>query len=277
VDLVRLERSLAGRRDEYASAQPFPHVVLDDFLEPDRLAQAAAEFGDVDSPDWIGYVHFNEKKFCNPNIDTWGPTLRSVAQALNSPEFVQMISELTGIDGLIADEGMEGGGLHQSLRGGYLNVHADYTVHPLHPTWRRRVNLLLYFNDEWPAAYGGALELWSTDMSRRVVTIEPVGNRAVIFDTESDSFHGHPDPMQCPPGESRKSLALYYFTVESDPMVRSTEYRARPGEGLRGILIYIDKQALRLYDRAKRRLGISDARMDKFLRRFRSKRRSGTD
>jgi hypothetical protein len=277
VDLVRLERSLAGRRDEYASAQPFPHVVLDDFLEPGRLAQAAAEFGDVDSPDWIGYVHFNEKKFCNPNIDTWGPTLRSVAQTLNSPEFVQMISELTGIDGLIADEGMEGGGLHQSLRGGYLNVHADYTVHPLHATWRRRVNLLLYFNDEWPAAYGGALELWSTDMSRRVVTIEPVGNRAVIFDTESDSFHGHPDPMQCPPGESRKSLALYYFTVESDPMVRSTEYRARPGEGLRGILIYIDKQALRLYDRAKRRLGISDARMDKFLRRFRSKRRSGTD
>jgi hypothetical protein len=277
VDLARLERSLAGRRDEYASARPFPHVVLDDFLEPDRLAQAAAEFGDVHSPDWIGYVHFNEKKFCNPNVDTWGPTLRSVAQTLNSPEFVQMISELTGIDGLIADEGMEGGGLHQSLRDGYLNVHADYTVHPLHPTWQRRVNLLLYFNEEWPAEYGGALELWSTDMSRRVVTIEPRGNRAVIFNTESDSFHGHPDPMQCPPGESRKSLALYYFTVESDPMVRSTEYRARPGEGLRGILIYIDKQALRMYDRAKRRLGISDARMDKFLRRFRSKGRSGTD
>ncbi len=177
VDLVRLKRSLAGRRDEYASAQPFPHIVLDDFLEPDRLAQAAREFGDVHSSDWIGYVHFNEKKFSNPNIDSWGPTLRSVAQTLNSPEFVQMLSELTGIDGLIADEGMEGGGLHQSLRDGFLNVHADYTVHPLHPTWRRRVNLLLYFNDEWPAAYGGALELWSTDMSRRVVTIEPRGNR----------------------------------------------------------------------------------------------------
>ena len=213
------------------SAQPFPHIVLDDFLEPDRLAQAAREFGDVHSSDWIGYVHFNEKKFSNPNIDSWGPTLRSVAQTLNSPEFVQMLSELTGIDGLIADEGMEGGGLHQSLRDGFLNVHADYTVHPLHPTWRRRVNLLLYFNDEWPAAYGGALELWSTDMSRRVVTIEPRGNRAVIFNTESDSFHGHPDPMQCPPGASRKSLALYYFTVESDPMVRSTEYRASAGRG----------------------------------------------
>jgi hypothetical protein len=272
VDLDRLERSLSARREEYGSAQPFPHIVLDDFLEPGCLAEAAREFGDVGSPDWIGYVHFNEKKFSNPNIDSWGPTLRSIAQTLNSPRFVRMLSELTGIDGLVADEGMEGGGLHQSLRGGYLNVHADYTVHPLHPTWRRRVNLLLYFNEEWPSSYGGALELWSTDMRRRASTIEPLGNRVVIFDTESDSFHGHPDPLQCPPGESRKSLALYYFTVESDPMVRSTEYRARPGEGPRGVLIYLDKQALRMYDRAKRRLGISDARTDRFLRRLGLKR-----
>jgi hypothetical protein len=276
VDLDRLERSLPGRRDEYASAQPFPHIILDGFLEPECLAKAAREFGDVDSPDWIGYIHYNEKKFSNPNIDSWGPTLRSVAQTLNSPRFVRMLCELTGIGDLIADEGMEGGGLHQSLRGGFLNVHADYTVHPLHPTWRRRVNLLLYFNEEWPSGYGGALELWSTDMRRRVSAIEPRGGRAVIFNTESDSFHGHPDPLQCPPEESRRSLALYYFTLESDPMIRSTEYRARPGEGLRGIPIYIDKQALRIYDRTKRRLGISDVRMDRFLRRFRSKRRNTT-
>jgi hypothetical protein len=113
-------------------------------------------------------------------------------------------------------------------------------------------------------------------MRRRVSAIEPRGGRAVIFNTESDSFHGHPDPLQCPPEESRRSLALYYFTLESDPMIRSTEYRARPGEGLRGIPIYIDKQALRIYDRTKRRLGISDVRMDRFLRRFRSKRRNTT-
>ena len=272
IDLDRLEASLTGRRDEYAGAQPFPHIVLDDFLEPDCLALAVREFDSVDSPDWIGYVHYNERKYCNPNIDSWGPTLRSVAETLNSDRFVRLLSELTGIEGLVADAGMEGGGLHQSLRGGYLNVHADYTVHPLHPTWRRRVNLLLYCNEEWPTDYGGALELWSTDMRRRVSVIEPRGNRVVVFNTESDSFHGHPEPLQCPPGESRKSLALYYFTVESDPMVRSTEYRARPGEGLRGIPIYLDKQALRLYDRTKRWLGISDMRVDKFIRRFRLKR-----
>jgi len=186
-----------------------------------------------------------------------------------------MLSELTGIEGLIADEGMEGGGLHQSLRGGYLNVHADFTVHPLHPTWRRRVNLLLYLNERWPPEYGGALELWSKDMRRCVSKIEPLGNRAVIFNTESDSFHGHPDPLQCPAGESRKSLALYYFTVESRPMVRSTEYRARPGEGWRAVPIYLDKQLLRMYDRTKRSLGLSDARLDRWLRHLRPNGKKG--
>lgn len=272
VDLDWWEKTLHGLREKYMSAQPFPHVVLDDFLAPESFAEAAAEFGSVESPDWIPYIHVNERKFSNPKTGTWGPTLRAVAQTLNGPRFVRMLSELTGIEDLIADEGMEGGGLHQSLRGGFLNVHADFTVHPLHPTWCRRVNLLLYFNEGWPATYGGALELWSTDMRHRISAIEPRGNRVVIFNTDADSFHGHPDPLQCPLGVSRKSLALYYFTVENDPVIRSTEYRARPGEGLRGILIYLDKQVLRIYDRTKRRLGLSDARMNRLRHPFRGRR-----
>jgi hypothetical protein len=109
-------------------------------------------------------------------------------------------------------------------------------------------------------------------MRHRISAIEPRGNRVVIFNTDADSFHGHPDPLQCPLGVSRKSLALYYFTVENDPVIRSTEYRARPGEGLRGILIYLDKQVLRIYDRTKRRLGLSDARMNRLRHPFRGRR-----
>lgn len=274
LDLDRWEQTLAGLRDQYVSATPFPHVVLDDFLEPESLARASGEFGRIDSAGWISYVHYNERKFSNPNVVTWGPALRSIAQTLNSPRFVAMLGDLTGIDGLIADDGMEGGGLHQSLRGGFLNVHADFTVHPLHPNWRRRVNLLLYFNEDWSPAYGGALELWSTDMRQRISAIEPRGNRVVIFNTDADSFHGHPDPLECPADESRKSLALYYFTAEARPVIRSTEYRARPGEGIKGIPIYFDKHALRIYDRTKRRLGISDMQIDRFLRRLRIRRRN---
>ncbi len=138
------------------------------------------------------------------------------------------------------------------------------------------MNLLLYLNDGCPAEYGGGLELWSTAMKRCVEKIAPLGNRVVIFNTDADAFHGHPEPLQCPPGVARQSMALYYFTAEEDPVVRSTEYRARPGEGPRSLLIYAAKQAWRAYDRVKRRLGISDQAVSRLLgrlQRFRRRRR----
>jgi hypothetical protein len=171
---------------------------------------------------------------------------------------VQFLGELTGIEGLFVDRSLDGGGLHRSTTGGFLNVHADFTVHPHHSDWRRRVNLLLYLNEDWQPEFGGELELWSKDVKECEVSISPLGNRCVIFTTDVDSFHGHPEPMRCPTGVSRQSLALYYFTHEERPFVRSTEYRARPNDGLRGVLIYADKQLLRAYDWAKRRLGLSD-------------------
>jgi hypothetical protein len=272
VDLTRLEQLLPELHSRYVAARPFPHIVLEDFLAPDAAAQAASEFPKIDDESWINYFHLNERKSANPNMETWQPTLQAIAEELNSPGFVSFLSRLTGIDDLFPDVSMEGGGLHQSLTGGYLNVHADFTVHPLHREWRRRVNLLLYLNTDWQEEYGGGLELWGKDMSRCEQRILPVGNRAVIFTTDADSFHGHPDPMRCPEGVARRSLALYYFTVDDHPFVRSTEYRARPGDGARSILIYLDKQAIRLYDRAKRRLRISDSRTNELLKKI---RRSG--
>jgi hypothetical protein len=258
LDLAGLNAALPTLRERYASADPFPHVVLDGFLLPDVAKQARAEFPPLDPEGWINYLHVNERKYANADPATWGPTLRSVAEQVCSPSFVRFLGELTGIEGLVPDESMHGGGLHQSLAGGYLNIHSDFTVHPQRRHWRRRVNLLLYFNEEWPADYGGDLEFWSADMKRRVTTIAPLGNRAVIFNTDADSFHGHPDPLRCPAGTARQSMAFYYFTVETDPPVRSTDYRARPDEGPRAVLIYLDKLVLRAYDRLRRQLRLSD-------------------
>lgn len=268
LDLGRLEKRLPDLHEQYVDAQPFPHIVVEDLLYPGSAELAMGEFPQLDDESWINYFHVNERKSANPKMDTWPPTLQAIASELNSPRFVSFLGRLTGIEGLFPDESMEGGGLHQSLAGGFLNVHADFTVHPLHQDWKRRVNLLLYLNEDWQEAYGGGLELWSTDMKRCEERVVPVGNRAVIFTTDPDSFHGHPDPMRCPEGVARRSLALYYFTKEDHPMVRSTEYRARPGDGAKSVLIYLDKQAVRFYDRAKRRLGISDQRANDFLRKF---------
>ncbi len=178
---------------------------------------------------------------------------------------MEFIGSLLGVDDLIPDHDLEGGGLHQSTKGGFLNIHADFTVHPHNRTWQRRANLLLYLNEDWHPEYGGDLELWSADMKECVEKVLPISNRVLIFTTDVTSFHGHPEPMTCPEGVARRSLALYYFSIEKDPMVRSTEYRPRPGDGARAILIFVDTQMLRAYDWAKRRLGISDQTASKIL------------
>jgi len=264
-DIDELEQSVARLHSEYDAAQPYPHIVIDNFLSPEAVTAAISEFPPLNQEQWTNYLHVNERKFSNTDPTTWGPTLQRILEEFNSPRFVEFIGRLLGVDDLIADPSLEGGGLHQSTRGGFLNIHADFTVHPHHRTWQRRANLLLYLNEDWKPEYGGDLELWSADMKDCVEKVSPIANRVLIFTTDATSFHGHPEPMRCPEGVARRSLALYYFTIEEDPMVRSTDYRPRPGDGARGILIYGDKQMLRAYDWAKRRLGISDRVVSKLL------------
>ncbi len=267
--------SLAAR---YAGADPFPHIVLDDFLNPEVLDRVLQEFPGLNDDQWIHYVHVNERKYGRTKRETFSQITGAVVDELNSPRFVAFLMRLTGIKNLFADFSFEGGGLHQSPRGGYLNIHADFTVHPHHRNWQRRVNVLVYLNKDWPDAYGGHLELWDRQMARCVHKVAPLFNRAVIFNTDADSFHGHPEPLQCPEGMSRKSIALYYFTEEASPLVRSTEYRGRPQDGLKKVGIFADKMALRLYDRVKRLTGINDEwvsrtlrSIDTFKRRFRGR------
>ena len=222
---------------------------------------------------WNGYLHVNETKYSNTQPDTWGPTLTAVAREFCSPRFVQYLVELTGIEDLIPDWSMDGGGLHQTLRGGHLNIHADFSTHHTHVNWARRVNILLYLNREWPDEWGGKLELWDRDMTACQERVTPAGNRMLVFTTSADSFHGHPDGLTCPEDVARRSMALYYFTEEDQVVRRSTNYRARPEDGWRKIAIGADRVALDLYDRAKRRLGVSDEKVQAMLGRLHRLRR----
>ena len=266
LNIEDLRERLSVLKTEFATAHPYQHVVVDNFLPENVFQQAMTDFDVVSKEQWTGYLHVNERKFANSNPDTWGPTLQQIANELNSPEFVSLLEELTGIPNLLIDPTFEGGGLHQSLRGGFLNMHADFTVHPHQRQWKRRLNLLLYCNETWLPEYGGGLELWDATMSHAEKVVQPLGNRVLIFATDTTSFHGHPDPLQCPDGVARRSMALYYFTYEDKPNVRSTEYRARPNDGSKGILIYLDKMTLRIFDKAKRRLGISNSFANRVLR-----------
>jgi len=242
--------------------------LLADFLDAEVADAIAAEFPDAKTEAWTQYKHHNENKLGMAKRELFPPGLGEVADELNSPGFVSWLSTLTGIPNLVSDPSLEGGGLHQSGRGGFLNVHTDFSHHHYHKHWRRRVNLILYLNPAWQAEWGGAIELWDGKMRSCVAKYQPLLNHALIFSTSQESLHGFPEPLDCPVGASRKSLALYYYTIEQDSKSspRSTDYRARPSDGVgKTAMIWLDKQAVDLYSRAKARFGFSDDLASKIL------------
>jgi hypothetical protein len=268
VDIERLRSMLPELRECYAEADPFPHAIVDDVVAEDAIRCAVTEFPAIKDASWKGYLHVNETKYANPDLNTWGPTLQAIAQEFLSPDFVEFLTELTGIADLIPDPSMDGGGLHQTLRGGHLNVHADFATHRGRDDWARRVNVLLYLNHEWHEEWGGQLELWDAAMKGCRKRVTPQGNRMFIFTTSADSFHGHPDPLACPESVARRSMALYYFSREHSPVRRATNYRARPSDGLKRVAIWTDRKVLDLYDRTRRRMGWSDKGANAMLERI---------
>lgn len=209
--LFRMAEIAESARASYASANPFPHVVFDDFLDPDLLDEVLSEFPKPGEIRWQRFDNEKEIKLASAAESSFGPTTRLLLYHLNSITFLEFLGRVTGIANLIPDPRFDGGGLHQILRGGKLAVHADFNMHPSYGL-DRRLNALLYLNKEWREEYGGHLELWNRDMTRCESKVLPVFNRFMVFGTTDFTYHGHPEPLQCPAEMTRKSLALYYFS-----------------------------------------------------------------
>lgn len=221
--------SLSG---DYCFAEPFPHIVIDDFLPEDVIRLALQEFpqealkSDVNFQ--MGYAGQNKRQILP---DECSPRARGLFHFLNSAPVLQFLEAMSGIKGLLPDPYFRGGGYHEISRGGYLGVHADFRIHePLR--LQRRLNLLIYLNENWDERWGGKLELWDRKMEKMERGVSPIFNRCVVFSTDADSYHGHPDPLDCPEHVRRRSIALYYYTASeaifSEVPANGTVYQARP-------------------------------------------------
>lgn len=220
---------------EYITAKPFPHIVIDNFLPEVILEEIIQEFPKPESIDWQAFKVAEERKLASKSELQMGEKTRFLLYQLNSGIFLDFLEKLTGIDGLIPDPYFVGGGLHQIQREGYLKVHVDFNRHQK-LRLDRRLNLLLYLNQDWQEEYGGHLQLWDHTMTQCEQSILPIFNRCVIFSTTDFSYHGHPEPLNTPEGLTRKSLALYYYSNgrPAEEVVNdgehSTLFQARPGE-----------------------------------------------
>lgn len=175
--------------------QPFPHTIIDNFIDTETVAQINGEWPE----EWLKE---EGKANCKWSTTKLPETAARVARSID----IRMVEAATGIAKLKADPGLFGGGLHCIPRGGFLKTHVDFNRHP--NGWHRRVNLLIYLNQEWRDEWGGHLELGLEERKK----IAPIGGRCVIFETNDTTWHGHPEPLNCPEDVQRRSMALYYYT-----------------------------------------------------------------
>jgi Rps23 Pro-64 3,4-dihydroxylase Tpa1-like proline 4-hydroxylase len=201
---------------QFLSSEPFNHVIIDNFWNEEFAAQLVEDFPAYESPVWHAHYHnaIEDKKACN-HWDKFPPATYRAFTYLNDQEFVNIIEQIAGRGGVKTDVGLHGGGWHCHHKGGKLNVHLDYSIHPKLKL-ERHYNLIVYMTPNWDSSWGGGLEIWdhNEDGSQKscVKTVENKFNRAVLFDTTQHSWHGLPDDLQCPEGVNRQSMAVYYLT-----------------------------------------------------------------
>ena len=222
-------------REQARTAKPFPHIVIDNFLDRDFAHAVLRSWPTFEEAAKMGttYPSVNERFKINvADSAKFSEPAKQLDEALASREWMDDLSYIFGISDLLPDEQLVGGGLHQTGPRGRLDVHVDFNFlaeRQLH----RRLNVLVYFNEPWQREWGGCIELWNADVSECVHSLDPIFNRCVVFATSEISFHGVTE-VTCPPSMVRRSFAGYYYTEEAPAHwtgdTHSTVFKARPNE-----------------------------------------------
>ncbi len=229
---------LQGRAETLASsyrdADPFPHAVIDGLLDIQGLRDVADELPPKSKGTWRTYDTATELKHVFDRPELFGPAARRLSRELNATEFVRFLERLTGIHGLIPDPHLKSAGYFDVPTGGFLRPHVDFTTND-DLGLIRRVNALVYLNEDWSASWGGQLELWRSLDDGPVVEIVPELGRLVVFDT-TNAPHGHPKAVGAPGARSRLCFSAYYFSsplAADAPNVNSDVTWAKPSKAVR--------------------------------------------
>jgi hypothetical protein len=207
-------------QSKFFSAKPFNHVIMDNFFKEDVALNIFNDMPGYDDNTDARYDNAIEKKRTIQNWTKFSKNIYKAMSYLVDSEFTQILKLLTRHNGLVADYGLHGGGIHMHQAGDYLNTHLDYDIHPK-LDMKRKLNLIVYLTPNWQPEWGGNLGLWSHDDTNNqpkelITSVVPMFNRAVLFDTTQNSWHGVTEGINSPEGIYRKSLALYYLIPTTD-------------------------------------------------------------
>lgn len=220
LDRKRLRALAVERREAYRDERPYPHAVFDAFLGA-TVAEALA--GDFPRPEHTGFLRrdYPEQSARLGQLQRTGfegvePSVRHFLAEISGMAFLDFLSTLTGIEGLIPDPHFRGAGLSITLPGGHLALHADFNRDRTRHL-ERKVTVIYYLGSDWAPEWGGALELWDASRTRCEATYPPVLDRLIVMDHGDTYWHGHPAPLACPEGRFRASVSAYYYVAAPSP------------------------------------------------------------
>jgi hypothetical protein len=225
-DIETFRAHAETQAESYARATPFAHAILDGMLKVDPK-ELLESFPSPQWPHWqaLGDTYQLKKFSCN-DIARIPPLLAQIITEMSTPAFLRALEKMTGIARLLPDPYLTGGGLHMSCPGGVLAPHTDFHIYGALDLYRR-INVIVYLNEDWQESFGGCLELGEDDDKKVIV---PRFGRCVIFTTDDKSVHGFPKPVA--EDHWRKSIALYYYTAKEATNFSgdTTTYWRRHGE-----------------------------------------------
>jgi len=209
----------AASHAAYSSARPFRHAVIDGLIPAEVVAEAARAFPGPEHPGFRRRDYAEQRRLGQLQrraFEGVDPRLRHLLNEVNGMVFLDMLERLTGVRGLIPDPYFTGAGLHLTLPGGYLALHADFDRDRSRGL-ARRLSVVLFLVERWEEAWAGELELWDATLTRCEARVLPAPGRLVVFEHGDDHWHGHPTPLACPEGVARQTLAAYYYVADGHP------------------------------------------------------------
>jgi len=221
--------SMSDLASTFSHAQPFRHVVIDDFLTQDFCRAICEQFPEFRDADAINENQEVGGKATREKVRTLGSAYRDMDDLVQNRDFLELVGEITGIEDLNYDPHYFGGGTHENREGQDLDPHIDFNYHPV-TNQHRRLNLIIYLNEGWQDDWGGSLQLhrdpYREPVHDEIITVSPLMNRCVIFETTESSWHGF-EQIRLPAEEkarSRKSFAVYYYTKKRPEAETSDEH-----------------------------------------------------
>lgn len=239
-DLIvkRITQEKTTLQEQYsASKGQIGHFYIDNLLPlelANNIFKAFPETGQMNLKKSI-----REYKHVAAQMDQYNPLLEQTIYAFQDPRVVQLVYEITGIDGLEPDEFLYAGGISAMAKDNFLNPHLDNSHDKDRNKWRV-LNLLYYVTPDWQDSYGGHLELWPKGVKNPQITLHSRFNRLAVMATHQGSWHSVSPVVH---DGARCCVSNYYFSnnpLREDDRFHVTSFRGRPEQKVRDLVLTFD-------------------------------------